>query len=526
MVTPSNYTRVGQLDQRHSAEPTVQPKAIALAILILCAALAGYLATDRYFAPIEDETIVISDARLPLAEFLGSIAHGEWPHEHPPLPDVLLHAWLPIGGGHLWSLRLPSIVFFLCGLLVLAFAARNMGGQRAFAATIAIGLLWPFAFHFARLAIWYSLCFLLVSFLTTIYLAYLANPRRWVLGAFVGTALLLLYTNYYGWIVIGCLGLDLLVFRRQRAAWKTSAAVLATLAIGFLPMWPTFIHHVLDTAEIEIAHLSLLSRAVTAVYNFYSLFVSESVAPWFWLLSVPAGLGIVAAILSSLFLLPADARRFLGYFALLFLGLCGLGIVTTKRLLGISPWLILPLAIAVGQSRYTRARGALVVGLCSVAAIGWYGTITRSRYASAHFIEPWTELAAQAATVVARDGIVISNSPAFLFEMNYSMRDIGLIPRSVLPGWIVHPRVFSAAEWSTASDPRANPVLFVRGVNSYLPEKTIMIDEWLRANCGVIESKRLVPDSGYSLKQRFFRGSGQQPYRIDVLEYDCRMSRQ
>jgi len=71
-------------------------------------------------------------------------------------------------------------------------------------------LLWPYGFHFGRLTGWYSFTFLLVALLTLAYLRYVEypSPGNWM--PVVLRALALVYTNYYGWAVLGCLGLDLL----------------------------------------------------------------------------------------------------------------------------------------------------------------------------------------------------------------------------------------------------------------------------------------------------------------------------
>jgi hypothetical protein len=72
-------------------------------------------------------------------------------------------------------------------------------------------LLWPHGFHFGCLAGWYSFTFLLVALLTLAHLRHVEHPspRNWM--PVVLCALALVYTNYYGWAVLCCLGLDLLL---------------------------------------------------------------------------------------------------------------------------------------------------------------------------------------------------------------------------------------------------------------------------------------------------------------------------
>ena len=160
---------------------------------------------------------------------------------------MLLHGWLFIGGGSQWTLRLPSVLLFLTGLIVLASVARKLAGNSAFLAVICLGTLWPFSFHFGRLAGWYSWTFFLVALLTPTYLRYLEAPDWRRLVQFVGCALLLVYSNYYGWAVVGCLALDIVVFQRHHAAGRFLLATFGTLAIAYIPLWPILANRLIQS---------------------------------------------------------------------------------------------------------------------------------------------------------------------------------------------------------------------------------------------------------------------------------------
>src|ERR1019366_5215378 len=106
-------------------------------------------------------------------------------HEHPPLSDLLLHFWIPVGGSAPWSLRLPCVLFYLAGLLLLALAAQKLAGPSAFISMLYVGSFWPFAFHFARMTGWYSFCFFLAGAMICSYLRYLDKPDWSRLGIFI-----------------------------------------------------------------------------------------------------------------------------------------------------------------------------------------------------------------------------------------------------------------------------------------------------------------------------------------------------
>jgi hypothetical protein len=185
-----------------------------------------------------------------------------------------------------------------------------------------------------------------------------------------------------------------------------------------------------------------------------------------------------------------------------------LGIIGTKRLLFISAWLLLSFAIALANRDMKRARTVLALSLAFVAAAGWAGIFARKYYAAPHFIEPWAEVAEEAATSVARGEFVIDNSPAFRFYVNYSLRNRGT-------------RIIGVEQWPDLRLPDSSTILFVRGADFSFRGQTEQVEAWLRSNCATVSVRELVPDSGYWLKSRFFTASGQPRFRISLERYYC-----
>src|SRR5689334_9673474 len=100
--------------------------------VVLACGLVTFLSADRWFSILDDETIIVTKARKPVIDTIRLFWDGHGEHEHPPLSDLLLHFWLPIGGAAQWSLRLPSVFFYLIGLLFLAMTANQLAGPAAF----------------------------------------------------------------------------------------------------------------------------------------------------------------------------------------------------------------------------------------------------------------------------------------------------------------------------------------------------------------------------------------------------------
>jgi hypothetical protein len=225
-------------------------------------------------------------------------------------------------------------------------------------------------------------------------------------------ALALVYTNYFGWAVLGFMGLDLLLrFGRERRTWLLLLATGIFLIVASIPIMRAFITE-LHTGAVT-GRTS--SPVATGIYNLYCLFVSESAAPWFWVPGIAAGLAIASVLLLVFVYAKPEARRFFLYFAALMLVMTFLQIVTTRRSLMISPWLILPVGTTLGTMALPAARRWLAGALIVVGAIGWHEIFSRKLYTAPHWTEPWDQVAREAADVAGNGGIVIGNNPSFFF---------------------------------------------------------------------------------------------------------------
>ncbi len=503
-----------------------KPNEIAQQVVPLLLLGIGLVTTNNSVTFIDDESIILDVASNPLRTTLALFFSGAGKHEHPPLYDILLHFWLRWTGGNFDYLRIPSIFFFLAGLFLLARASRHFTGSSGGIAVIWVGVLWPFGFHFGRLATWYSFSFFLVAGLTLSYFKYLEDQTfgRWaVLFLFSAS---LVWTNYFGWAILGCLAMDQVLRSRTKEPVATSKALLVTAALlcaSFLPLFTAF--------RAELPHgLNLHQRALTilanAAFNVFSLFVSESVAPWYWRLSVPAGLAVLFCVALVVWWLPRPARRFLFYSASLMFVMALLGILQTKYLLLLSPWVLLPVGVAIETLKPRWATFGLAAALLTIGAAGWYGIYSRRYYSAPRFIEPWQEVAEDAAAKIRGGATVIANHPSFLFYLTYILRVPsqngpwrfeGLLPESVR-----HPQVYSPLDWLAAGHPTSGKMVLIRGGrdpggNQPIDDAARQLDE----SCGSISSRLRMRDEGYAWKQRFFPQLGEPQWRIEIREYDC-----
>ena len=500
----------------------------AFLLLVLAAAL---FYTNPQFTFIDDETNMLGPAAQATGAFFSSLGDLSRRHEHPPLFDVFLHGWLRLTGGAMAWLRLPSIVFFVSGLFCLSRAARLLAGPQGARALLWLGLLWPYGFHFGRLAGWYSFVFLLISALTWAYLLHAAALKEqnraagraaWTRACLLGLALV--YANYLGWALLFLLAVD--DWLRHRARPGTLKRLLVTAAVflaAYAPLWPAFLHELSVGVTLR---QSWTYRLANTAYNVYVLFVSESVGPWFWWLGVPAALGAAACLLLVFFGQRGPARRFLLFAGILVVAMALTGILYPRRLFMVAPWVLLPIAAGIGAVENRHWRSGLALSLGVVAAVGWYGVSTRRYYAAPRFFEPWETVARDAAEAVRDGAIVVGNNPSFFFYLTYVLQ----APESVRP-WrfsgiltqaVQHPQVWEAETWEAAGRPLRPLLLWVRGMPG--PETGTPMaaaGDWLDARCPGRSVRYLARDPSYAWKQRFAPDLNQVLWRVEVRQYAC-----
>lgn len=494
--------------------------------------------TNRWLALTDDETSTLSAAAQNLNTILTA-ARSVAGSARPPIYQLLLHIWLRITGGSFDLLRAPAIVCFVLGLWLLSRVARQFGGEEAGSALVWLGALWPFGFHAGRLAGPYSFGFLLIAAVTWQYFHCIRSRRRadWI--SFCALSLVLLYTNDFAWAMLLLLGIDY-GWRilgssspqsdasenkepEKKGKIKEIATTGVVLVAGFSPRWPIFIHELHSYLAWPHAVRFLV---LNAAYNFYILFVSQSVAPWFWRFSVPAAVGI-ALLLAFVFAgIRGEARRLLIFSLLLFVLMALAGILQAKRLSLVGPWLLLPVAIALGTIEKWQWRIPMALAMALVGTIGWYGALNRRYYAEQRFFEPWNSVAQDAADALRSGSAVISNDNAFFFYLTYALKPSQPNSRwrftGALPVQIQYPSVWDPKQWEEAGRPKSASVLWIRG--SSPPDELAAMNnagEWLSGQCGDRITRYLARDAAYIWKQRFVPNFSGPAWRIEIRQYLC-----
>jgi hypothetical protein len=512
---------------REAAELSSRTNASRLDWAILFALGIAIAATNKWFTAVDDEVSIIGRAAAPVSSTIHLFLSGAGQHEHPPLYDILLHGWLRLTNGSIDLVRVPATAFYLAGIWCIARTARELGGRKAQVVALTLAVLSPYGFHFGRVGAWYSFCFLLVALETLLYLRYQSHRTGANWAFLLLCSLGLVYSNYFGWALLGLLAIDFLFANRKQIA-KALVPIVGMgvlLIVAFLPMLVAF------TKELHkgVRSFHPLSDGLMGIYVLYAMFVSESVAPWFWILGVPAAVAVAIAIILTVANAPQLGRRLLLYFFAALVAMSAIGVVSTKRALMIAPWLILPAALAFASVRAPVIRRVFAAVLILVCAIGWFGIFDRHVYAAPHWVEPWSDVAQQAAKVVRNGGVVIGNNESFFFYLTYLLPPDAGQPGDfggVLPDEIRRHGVYDPEQWIgsriSTPGPRARNVMLAKGL--HYGTSAVATDEtqhWLDQTCRLSGDQLMVHDFGVGLKLESEPTAAQTPWRVEVRSYTC-----
>ena len=211
---------------------TLRASWIAAAIILVVAAEARFLGLAIHSLWF-DEAFSVDLATKPVWAVLRFLPYHD---THPPLYYVLLGGWIHIFGSSETAVRsLSALAGFLMVPLLYAFARRLMDRDVALvAAALLAGS--AFATAAAQEARMYPLLGLLA--LASWYSLRLGVQHRtsWPWIAYAVSSALMLYTHYFGFLVIGSQVLYLIpLVRRDRRTLTAAALSLGIVALLFVP---------------------------------------------------------------------------------------------------------------------------------------------------------------------------------------------------------------------------------------------------------------------------------------------------
>lgn len=155
---------------------------------------------------------------------------------HPPLFYALLKIWIAIGGESLLWLRLLSVLLSVAAIVPLVLVCRSLKlNSRQTNLALALLAVNGYLIKYAQEVRMYSLLFLLTCTSLWLFVRFTDSASRVsrVLPSLLLINVLLVYSHYYGWVVVIVELFFLLLWRRERV-FKFLLTILIAL-VGYLP---------------------------------------------------------------------------------------------------------------------------------------------------------------------------------------------------------------------------------------------------------------------------------------------------
>jgi hypothetical protein len=362
----------------------------------------------------------------------------------------------------------------------------------------------------------------LLSCATLAYAGILEDQSHWPWLGLGASAILLVWTNYFGLVLLILLCADLILFHRKLARRRAGflSAICVSVVVSFIPL--------VKAAAIAIQSgrqsFGPMDSSAALAYAVYSIFATVAIAPWYWPLSVPVG---IAAILLVISVWLGPGRRWMAYFSIALLLLAASNHLTIKRIVFLLPWFFLAIAVAV-SSQTSRFPKTAVIASTLLIFCGLLGIESGRHYSSTNLYEPWK----QVSHIVARDArqgaTLISVNPPFFLYLNY---ELGLQTEmqgagdAYLGEGLYRRHGYSILE-PDAGLARAQKihgkVVMVQGpalVEDVDAMETLNAE--IAQRCSTLGEFRAAPDPAIAWKRRFTKHVDLLSYRTQVTWYDC-----
>jgi hypothetical protein len=456
---------------------------------------------------------------------LGLFFRGIGQHEHPPLSDLALHFWLRATNFRFGALRIFANILYAGAVWFTAICANESAGSRAYWATLLVSVSWPFSFQYGRISGWYCFCLFLITWVTWSYLRILKKPSPRAFGLFAAVAALLIWSNYFGAIILLLLLADLHLFRRLLAGRCAKPILLAfsVAGVSLIPLlqfgFRNLVSHVSPTAPYS--HWKEIIPNVG--FPVFSIFGSVAVAPWYLPLSIPilfATLALCAAICRT------PGRRWFVYFLISLGALTLSGHMDVKRVLFLLSWLFLAIGLAVA-SPVPRVSRLVVASVTLLILCGWVGIVSGKHYAVSNLYEPWEKVAQFVAPELRNGATVISENAPFFFYMNYQL---GLQKSSSADGAYLGEAIYRShgykllkpSDGQSLGTALQGKVVLVNGSGGAKDVARVnSCDATLRRACKVLGDFNATPDPAISFKRRFAPSVPALEYRTHASWYEC-----
>jgi uncharacterized membrane protein len=205
-----------------------------------------------------DEVWIIKTAVSPFPDFVQELKE-DW--VHPPLFHFLVRGWVYFFGLSDLSGRLVALTFGVLSILLIFWLGEWISGVRTGLVAAGLLALSPIHIYYSQYGRHYSLFvfFVLLSMAAFLKVYYQLDNRRY--GIFyIFSSILLVYTHYFGWLIVFCQGFFFL-FRRFNyfRHWVVLQAIVILSYIPWIFLVAKFASETVSNQQL-VPHISWMER--------------------------------------------------------------------------------------------------------------------------------------------------------------------------------------------------------------------------------------------------------------------------
>ena len=247
--------------------------AIGAALFVVYVGLRSWRLTS--YGLWADEVFSVRAARLTWSELFRFIAADA---VHPPFFYILLKLWIAAAGATLLGLKLLPLLLSVGALAPLWLLCRELklGPAESMLAFWLIAVN-GYLIHYSQELRMYSLLFCLSVWSVWLFLRFLDAAFSWrVLLSLLAVNVLLVYTHYFGWLLVGTQWICVLLWRPRLLGWFSLA--LTAQAVAFAP-WAYAVAGSAAKVDVVPESLQWIARPGWAEVIWY-LATLNGILPW------------------------------------------------------------------------------------------------------------------------------------------------------------------------------------------------------------------------------------------------------
>lgn len=417
----------------------------ALAAITSVAALVAIAFLGRR-SILLDEAVSVGIATSSWSSFVEAVTTRE---VNMALYYLLLRGWVVVTGHGETAVRALSVIFGVITVPVLALVGFRLLGRRAGVLAgllLAVNVAW---LEFAQQARGYSLCLLLVTVATWLFVRGIEHPRpaTWVAYGVVGA--LAAYAHFFAVLVLAAHAFSLVVLPWRRVPWRSLLIAGPVLAVGLAPLaihllsassdgiaWASSagggslverMQAALPTPAGAVLAIVVVSAAAVAVRRLRRHLPTDEPLRW-WRFAVPLSWLFVPLVLAGAF----------SYFAT--------PVLVPRYFLIIVPPLVLLIAHAVATApRPARGVALVVIGTVSILSV--------TRFYGQDAAEDWRAATAHVSGESVPGDAVVVYAPFRRIPFEYYLERFPAVRSQLVP-------VFPAFAWGRPTLDLVRPVAF------------------------------------------------------------------